>query len=79
MNTELAVKEEITKALKDLRETLKPKAVVFDLGGVLVDSSERYRRCLEGAMREYNASSAEGLEYIAGTRRAFWKLISLCV
>lgn len=75
----MSVKEEITKALKDLREALKPKAIVFDLDVVLMDSSERYRRCLEEAMRKYNTSSAEGLGYIAGTRRAFWKLISLCV
>jgi len=40
-----SLRDEIIAALRDLREALKPKAVVFDLDGVLVDSSERYRLC----------------------------------
>jgi len=51
------IKAEIIAALKDLREALKPKAVIFDLDGVLVDSSERYRLCEEESR---------------GDRRKFW-------
>jgi len=52
-----SLRDEIIAALRDLREALKPKAVVFDLDGVLVDSSERYRLCESEA---------------AGDRRRFW-------
>mgnify|MGYP000389064791 CR=1 FL=1 len=53
-----SIKGEIIEALRELREALKPKAVVFDLDGVLVDSSERYNKCYEEAR---------------GNRRKFWK------
>ncbi|RLE47003.1 MAG: hypothetical protein DRJ31_09450 [Candidatus Methanomethylicota archaeon] len=43
------LRQEIIGVLKELREALKPKAVVFDLDGVLVDSSERYAKCKEEA------------------------------
>ncbi|RDD52804.1 MAG: hypothetical protein BA066_07730 [Candidatus Korarchaeota archaeon NZ13-K] len=52
------IKAEIIAALRDLREALKPKAAIFDLDGVLVDSSERYRLCESEA---------------AGDRRRFWE------
>jgi len=51
------IKAEVIAALKDLREALKPRAVIFDLDGVLVDSSERFKRC----------ESESG-----GDRRRFW-------
>jgi len=51
------IKAEVIAALRDLREALKPRAVIFDLDGVLVDSSERYRLC----------ESESG-----GDRRRFW-------
>ena len=52
------LKREVIDALKELREALKPKAVVFDLDGVLVDCSERYARCREESR---------------GDRGRFWK------
>jgi len=52
------IKSEVIAALRDLREALKPKAVVFDLDGVLVDSSERFKLC----------ESESG-----GDRRRFWE------
>jgi len=47
------LKSEIIEVLRELEEALKPKAVVFDLDGVLVNSNERYRRCLEEVLRKY--------------------------
>ncbi len=52
------IKSEVIEALKELKEALKPKAVVFDLDSVLVDSSERYKKCQEEA---------------AGSRKKFWE------
>jgi len=43
------IKAEIIAALKELKEAIKPKAVVFDLDGTLIDSSERYSRCIREA------------------------------
>ena len=51
------LKSEIIEALKELREALKPKVVVFELDEVLVDSSERYNRCLEEAMSPHHLRS----------------------
>ena len=51
------LKKEVIEALKELKEALKPRAVVFDLDGVLIDSSKRYEVCKEEAK---------------GNEKAFW-------
>lgn len=52
------LRQKIVAVLKELREALKPRAIVFDLDGVLVDSSKRYAKCREEAR---------------GDRRKFWE------
>ncbi|MCE4607970.1 MAG: hypothetical protein F7B61_03300 [Caldisphaeraceae archaeon] len=51
------LKKEVIEALRELKEAIKPKAVVFGLDRVLVDSSKRYEMCREEA---------------GGYEKAFW-------
>lgn len=67
------IRGEIVNALMELREALKPKAVVFDLDGVLVDSSRRYEKCMRETMRKYRVRKPEELKHIVGAMRDFWK------
>ena len=54
-----------------LRKALKPKAVVFDLGGDLIDSSERYSRCLCEVIGKDDVRHLEDLISIDDTMRIF--------